>query len=287
MNELSNIKLPFVKMSGAGNLFSMFLENQFPANTDFHTISKELTATYCNQQGLDDVTTDGLIVICNSPNSDFEMKYFNRDGSSGMMCGNGGRCAVQFACDNGFVANSEDICFINAGVLYRAKLTDKGVKVYFPEPKKFKLKFKLNIMGDMRTCHFADVGTPHAIMFFDEMFFPKQPPISHLQELDIAEWGSALRNHHDFLPNGANANFVELYEDKQGIYLRTYERGVEAETGACGTGAISAAIIASFLKNIPQPVEVTVSSKAKLFVEFEIVESRVKNVSLEGSADYL
>ena len=96
------------------------------------------------------------------------MRYYNRDGSTGMMCGNGGRCAVRFAVEHGYVNAANEIIFANAGIPYRAVVTERGVKVWFPDPRSFALALEVDLDGKKRRCHFADVGTPHAIMFVDD-----------------------------------------------------------------------------------------------------------------------
>ncbi len=264
-------------MSGAGNLFVVAEESNFPIESDY----KQIAELLCNPKNLDSILLDGLIIICKSQQCDFEMKYFNRDGSTGMMCGNGGRCAVKFAFDKGYTTQDKTT-FVNSQIEYSAIITERGVKVFFPEPKKFKLKFKLNLLGDMRICHFADVGTPHAVLFVDEINDLNQTLC--LKDLDLNLWGKSVRNHTDFSPDGANANFVEISD--LGIMLRTFERGVEAETGACGTGAISSAIISNFLRGVNKPVKVTVTSGAILYVDFDLIQGKISNLSLEGGADY-
>lgn len=266
----------YEKMSGAGNTFIMFDGRDLPDGIDFGRLAPTICDAAQDHEG-----ADGLIAIYPWVDGDFEMRYYNRDGSTGMMCGNGGRCAVRFAADHGYVSDPDSISFINAGVPYSAALTERGVRVEFPDPKRFKLKFKLNILGAMRTCHYADVGTPHAVMIIDEVGVSD---LLHVSQLDLEVWGKTLRHHPDFAPEGANANFVEVLPEDSGIRLRTYERGVEAETGACGTGAISSAIITSALRGIQPPVTVITTSGATLWVDFRIEDGHVTHVSLEGDA---
>lgn len=272
------------KMSGAGNTFIVLDGREIDEGTDLAQLAPEICDALGELGG-----ADGLIAIYPADPSDvpedFVMRYYNRDGSTGMMCGNGARCAVRFAADLGFVGDESSIRFTNADVVYHAEITDRGVKVFFPDPKRFKLRFKLNFLGDMRFCHYADVGTPHAVVFVDEMGDPR---LTSVDQLDLKVWGPAVRHHPDFAPDGANANFVEVPPQDLGqgssIRLRTFERGVEAETGACGTGAISSAIIASTLRNLPPPIAVTTTSGSTLWVDFRVVNERVTDVSLEGNA---
>jgi diaminopimelate epimerase len=269
--------LNYTKMSGAGNTFIMLDGRELPADIDLGA----LAPVFCDE-ALEHGGADGLIAVGPWDGGDFEMRYYNRDGSTGMMCGNGGRCAVRFACDLGLVADPSAITFVNAGVSYTALLTDRGVKVSFPDPRGFRLRFPLQLLGAFRTCSYADVGTPHAILFIDDA---GEEQLRHISQLDLNIWGSRLRNHTEFAPGGANANFVEILQDRSGILLRTYERGMEGETGACGTGAISSAIVASTLRGLEPPVSVTTSSRGTLWVDFRREGERITDVSLEGDAE--
>lgn len=271
--------LNYTKMSGAGNTFIMLDGSDLSAGIDLAMLVPALCEETMEHGG-----ADGLIAVDAWDKGDFAMRYFNRDGSTGMMCGNGGRCAVRFAYDLGLVDDPAAITFTNAGVTYTAMLTEGGVKVSFPDPLQFRLRFPLPLLGASRTCSYADVGTPHAILFIDDA---AQPELEHISQLDLKLWGSELRNHAEFAPGGANANFVEILPDRSGILLRTYERGVEAETGACGTGAISSAIVASTLYDLLPPVAVTTSSGGVLQVDFRRDGERITDVSLEGDAEVL
>jgi diaminopimelate epimerase len=297
--------LPYTKMSGAGNTFIVIEERCLPEGTDPGPLAPSLCAAEREHGG-----ADGLIVVgtaegvglqdiesdaaeyagaesrravpvgAGPDRVDFAMKYFNRDGSTGMMCGNGGRCAVRFAADHGYVRDTADISFTNAGVEYRAELTERGAKVWFPDPRAFAFGLEVDLAGSLRRCHFADVGTPHAIMYVDEA---GEPSIAHVADIDVPTWGAALRGHRRFAPDGANANFVEVRND--GIDLRTFERGVEAETGACGTGAISAALVTAMLRHVDPPIDVRTTSGEILRVDFRLDGDHATDVSLEGSAD--
>ncbi len=269
----------YTKMSGAGNTFILLDGRELPAGIDLAVLAP-LLCDYALEHG----GADGLIAVEPRDAGGFLMRYYNRDGSTGMMCGNGGRCAVRFAFDRGLVDDASAITFVNAGIPYRAMLSDRGVKVFFPEPRGFRLRFPLHLLGSWRTCHYADVGTPHAVVFIDEM---EEAELKHIAQLDLHVWGNRLRNHAEFAPGGANANFVEVLPDRSGILLRTYERGVEAETGACGTGAISSAIIVSMLRGLTPPIAVTTSSGGVLRVDFKREQEQITNVSLEGDADLL
>jgi len=269
------IRLNYTKMSGAGNTFIVLDGRDLPARLDLGALAPEI----CDG-ALEHAGADGLMAIEPWEEGDFRMLYFNRDGSTGMMCGNGGRCAVRFAVDHGFVRDPGAISFINAGVVYSAELTGLGVRLSFPDPRAFRLGFGLSLPDGEQRSHFADVGTPHAIIFVDEMGTGTE----HIAALDVEHMGAAVRHNDAFAPDGANANFVEVLPEGSAIALRTFERGVEAETGACGTGAVSSAIVASMLRGLIPPVTVTTTSGARLRVDFRRDGETVSDVSLEGDA---
>jgi diaminopimelate epimerase len=271
------MKFNYTKMSGAGNTFIMVDGKDLPEDIDLAALAPEACSEAQEHGG-----ADGFIAIYPWDGGDFEMRYYNRDGSTGMMCGNGGRCAVRFAVDHGYVADPDGIGFINAGVPYTARITARGVKLHFPDPRQLRLEFKLQLLGAARTCHWADVGTPHAVMLVDEI---GASHAQHLSHLDLNEWGPKLRGHAEFAPEGANANFVEMLPDGSGISLRTFERGVEAETGACGTGAVASAIVVSTLRGLKPPIAVTTSSGDTLWVDFRFDNGVARDVTLEGNAE--
>lgn len=270
------MSMQYTKMSGAGNTFIMTDGRALPPDADLAAMARHVCDPAHESGG-----ADGFIAVYpGQPGDDFEMRYYNRDGSSGMMCGNGGRCAVSFARDIGLAPNAA-VRFSNAGARYRAEFTPRGVRVYFPDPRRFDFNRELDVFGALHIYHYADVGTPHAVMFVGDL------GIESLDALDIDRWGSAVRNHPAFESEGANANFVAVMDDLSGIRLRTFERGVEAETGACGTGAISSAIIAAMLHELTPPIAVVTTSGATLWVDFTITETDVTKVSLEGGAEVI
>lgn len=273
--------VPFQKMSGAGNTFIVADNRWLPDDADLAILAPLICSEQQGHGGADGFMAIGPANDASHP-FDFTMAYFNRDGSTGMMCGNGGRCAVRFAADHGFVANPDSIAFSNAGVIYRAQLTERGVLVRFPNPRLVRLHQSFALFGTNQPYYFVDVGTPHAILFLEDLAGEQR---THLSELDVATWGEAVRHHEAFRPGGANANFVQAKGDRSGILLRTFERGVEAETGACGTGAIASAIVAARQYGLPAPVAVTTTSGATLRVGFDVDEAgEIQNVFLEGDA---
>ncbi len=251
----------FTKMSGAGNLFAVTAAEDLPTGSDHVALAREV----CEVQGPFG-RLDGLIVVAPEAQDDrFSMAFYNPDGTSGMMCGNGARCAVRFAVNRGYVAAGRDLEFENFGTGYRGRLDGDVVRVAFPDPHAMHLDLDLSVAGEEWRLHFVDVGTPHLIRFLEGV--PDE-----LLELAIDEIGPLLRRHAYVGEQGANANFAAVDHASGNIGLRTFERGVEAETGACGTGAIATALAAASLYDLQSPITITPTSGEQLFVEFRRAE---------------
>ncbi len=285
------IAIPYQKTSGAGNTFVVIDGKDLPAGIDYPYLAQFACSDNREHGG-----ADGLIVVLGIDGSDFEMKYYNRDGSTGMMCGNGGRCAVRFAAEHNYVATEQDVSFVNAGVPYHAQLTERGVRVDFPDPRELQIAVTLQLDNPLQPGNtplhysYVDVGTPHVVLFVDEVEGIQMDleDNADIHTVDVAQWGAAIRNHPRFVEKGVNVNFVSLLPANNGIQLRTYERGVEAETGACGTGAIASAIVTAFRHNLPCPINVIPTSGSPLWIDFQrSPQGIVQNVSLEGGADIL
>ncbi len=268
------MKIPYKKMSGAGNDFIVVDDRA-------HRLPKPIAAFV--PRVCDRATpwggADGFIAIVNSPTAEFEMLYFNADGSTGAMCGNGGRCAARFALLVHAV-QSGHMEFEVVGQRYVADVDRDRVRLMMPPPRVLEFNRTLSAMDRKITCHYVNVETPHAIIFISDI---KSPPINSLNELDIAAWGPAVRLHPDFQPEGANANFAMIAGDGI-VHLRTWERGVEGETLACGTGSVATALTAHFVHHLPAPVRIATASGETLVVDFTDTNGIISNLSLEGSA---
>ncbi|MDP4231725.1 MAG: diaminopimelate epimerase [Bacteroidota bacterium] len=275
-------EIPFTMYSGAGNLF--VIVDAFTNPTVFGKVKlKALAQTVANRKG--PIGSDGLIVLGRSGRAPFMMNFYNPDGSFGALCGNGARCAVQAALDFGVIA-SADTNFEVLGELVRAERpTESTLKVYYNDPKKIKLKFKLALGGELVNCSYVDLGSQHGIIFFDEVEAFKGKSI---EDFDINTYGQAVRLHKDFEPLGVNASFAQVMKDDEGEYIRirTYERGVEGETLACGTGCMSTAIAAYGLKKVSRlPIRLKTQSGEFVEVNFSVAsDGHISELSLEGSA---
>ena len=202
----------------------------------------------------------------------FTMKYLNADGSVGEMCGNGARCAAVFAHAMG--AAPEQMTFLTDAGEYRAELIEEGARVYFPEIKA--LPERRPLQGPARSLESADfliVGVPHAVIFLDDL---------DLQNID--QLGREVRFDPAFQPQGANANFAEVRDGV--IHVRTYERGVEAETLACGTGSVATACCHAMRAGVkgPQRFSIMPTGGMGLEVSFSRTAEGFREVVLSGPA---
>lgn len=246
-------------MSGAGNLFSV-IDNR-SSEIEYKEYSK-LANYFCKINTINSIKTDGLMILENSNQNDldFNCEFLNPDGTSGMMCGNGGRAISAFYLDKTNTDNVK-LKFSMAGSIYNAEILENSIiKLEMDKHKKLsKLNF-LEINNKIVNSYFVDVGTEHCIVNINDL------NIDSIGEIDINYLGPLIRNNINF-NNGANANFFEIKNDK--IYLRTYERGVEAETGACGTGTVATALVLNMYYQVPFPIKIIPSSGEMLIVDVD------------------
>lgn len=258
----------FTKMNGAGNDF-IIIDNRRPL------IDREdmpsFVGAVCRRKF--SVGADGLIFIEESRETDFSWQFFNGDGSEAEMCGNGARCAARFAFENG-IAGREMSFMTQAGII-QAEVPGDSVKIAMTPPQDIRLEREIEIDHKTLTLHSLNTGVPHAVILVEDN-----------RETPVKEWGNLIRFHGMFSPAGANVNFVEV-TDSNSLYLRTYERGVEDETLACGTGAVASAVAVSLLGKAKDPVQVVTSGGETLKIYFSLHEQpelSVSNVYLEGPA---
>ena len=272
MAEQASRLLEFTKMSGAGNDF-VILDNRKRIVPD----APEFARTVCDRRF--GIGADGVLLLEPSSNADFMMKYYNADGSYGGMCGNGGRCITRFAYAEHIVSKRE-MMFEALDHVYKAALLDNDVRLWMKTPSDFRLRQTVEILGNRVLFHFVNTGSPHCIVFLDE----NRDLGSNVDELKVGLFGRELRQDKYFSPEGANVTFVER-RGANLFYARTYERGVEAETLACGTGSVATALIANRVKGAESPTQILVKSGEQLTVEFVHVKDYIyRDVSLMGSA---
>jgi len=264
------------KYSGAGNSF-LITDNRNSEIIDYENNVKKLMGKY---PGL-----DGVIFLENSDKADFKMNYFNRDATGNALCGNGLRCTVKFISDNKISVNDE-IKIEAVSEIYECKLiSEKEISVKFPPPIRVKTNFKLKVhfqdWWELLNCSYVDIGSPHIVVFIDEI---EKPKVNSIDEVNVYEWGRNIRMHKDLMPEGANVNFVQILGSGE-LAIRSFERGVEAETQACGTGAISSSLIYYILKEQKKPVRLLTISGEYLHVDFDIENKKLKSVVLTGGAE--
>jgi diaminopimelate epimerase len=257
--------IEFFKMSGSGNDF-ILIDNRTQALSVENL--PEFVGKICERKV--SVGADGLILIEHSEIVDFRWRFFNADGSEVDMCGNGGRCAARFAHIKGFAG--EKLSFETRAGIIDAEVKSDMVKLKLTDPHN--LQVNLSIPVDDRSFEISHIntGVPHVVHY-----------VNDLDQFDVFTLGRTIRYHAQFAPEGTNANFVEVI-DKDTIRVRTYERGVEDETLACGTGAVAAALISSWKGLIESPVNVRVRSGEILKIYFQKIDHGFKDIYLEGNA---
>jgi len=250
--------LQFYKYHGTGNDF-ILIDNR---NSQIKVLGAVQIKYLCNRNF--GIGADGLMLLNNHDKYDFEMDYYNSDGSGGTMCGNGGRCIVAFAKKLGVINNKTE--FIASDGLHEAFIDNLDeVQLKMMDVDKIEQK---------QSHYFIYTGSPHHIVFKDQ-----------IAELNVYQQGKAIRYSKEYIDEGTNVNFVQVND--KGIEIRTYERGVENETLACGTGAVASAI--SYY-NKYKPVSSNVNVKVlggNLQVSFVEIENKYSNIFLTGPAKFV
>ena len=260
------MKIKVTYMSGAGNLFTVIDNTNGKLNFDD---AKKLATKLCLVNEVNKFETEGLMILEKSADYQFECVFFNPDGSTGMMCGNGGRAIVRFAQNRGLIVNpNETIKFKMAGDIYSAKIEENLIDLEMSDILKHKEQ-QLKLQGRLVNTHFIDNGSQHTVVRIDKL------DLLDIDKLDIIGFGREIRYNEVFGKIGSNANFYKIENHK--VFLRTYERGVEKETGACGTGAVATAIAAVMEKELDFPVEIIPTSGEKLIIDKKInSENKIK-----------
>ncbi len=262
----------FWKMHGAGNDFIVIpdLEQKFPvaAGAGIRNL--------CRRP--DGIGSEGLILLQSAgsfaPYADLRMRFFNPDGQEASMCGNGARCAARLAADLGLTGKSLALA-TGAGRVRAECLEGGAVRIYLPPPSGWTMRCRLRLGRHTLVCHCVNTGVPHAVV-----------PVGDVARTDVKKLGAAIRYHPRFAPQGTNVDFMEAggAGDAKALRVRTYERGVEDETGACGTGMAASALVAGRLKLIQPPVTVICAHGDRLVVDYRLTPRGAKMVSLTGPA---
>jgi len=264
-------KIPFIKMAGAGNDFIIM-------NAPKGTNLKKLAIQVCDRTN--GIGADGLLLLDKSKKADYKMRIINADGSEAEMCGNGARCMVAYI-HQSLKPKKRLITMDTLAGLVKGEVSGKLLRVNLSDPVGYKADIPLTINHRKIHVHSIDTGVPHTIVYVD-----------HIDQMDVSKIGQAVRYHSRFKPRGTNVDFVEQINNNL-IDVRTYERGVENETRACGTGSVAAAIV-TYLKANPKmrnkkQAKMNVRTKGKeiLEVTFDLINGNVSNVWLKGSANFI
>ena len=243
------MKFPFWKMHGAGNDFILVDDRArtFPADDG------AFIARCCDRRR--GIGSDGLILLQPSTTADVRMRFFNPDGAAADMCGNGARCVARLAHDLGIAPAAMRI--ETAAGLVRADLLGEQVRLHLTPPTGWRLHLSVDWQGQPLPLHFVHTGVPHAVCLVED-----------LAQTDVAALGAVVRYHALFASAGTNADFVQI-TGPNSLSIRTYERGVEAETLACGTGVAAAALVAEKLGLVRAPVCITTAGGDTLKVAIE------------------
>ncbi|MEW6334279.1 MAG: diaminopimelate epimerase [Thermodesulfobacteriota bacterium] len=256
--------IDFFKMSGSGNDF-ILIDNRRGALDVGGVV--EFVKRICERKG--SVGADGLILIETSDRVDFRWRFFNADGSEVEMCGNGGRCAARlFAHVTGMAGDK--VSFETVAGIIDAEVRGDVVKLRLTDPRNLVIDDRIAIKDQTLFVHSINTGVPHVIHF-----------VRDPDDFDVFNTGRAIRYHEHYQPAGTNANFVTVL-DGHTIRVRTYERGVEDETLACGTGSVASALIAARRGMVQSPVDVRVQGGELLRIYFEATQEGFTNVYLEG-----
>lgn len=257
-------RLPFVKMQASGNDFIIIDTRQGQVSGDVTRFVQKVCRPHYS------VGADGLILIEGSDTADFRWQFFNADGGEVEMCGNGSRCAARYAYMKGIAGRRLSFETL-AGVIH-AEVRDGSVKVQLTAPKDFRPELEVALGGWTRSGSSINTGVPHVVYFVDD-----------IETVDVLSEGSLTRHNELFRPAGTNANFAKVLGRGE-MAVRTYERGVEGETLACGTGATACALVAGAKGLVDSPVSLTTRGGSVLKVYFDWDGGEFKDVYLEGDA---
>ena len=252
------MKINFTKLSATGNDFILIDNRNGKLTGKEHDFFRQI----CQRRV--SVGADGILLLENSKDHHFSMRYFNSDGSIGEMCGNGARASAYYA----FVHKiaPDKMSFEVLGVSYQASVHENRVKLVMPPPVEIKEYPNVVDEPEFEEGGYLNVGVPHYVIF-----------VPNVETVDVENIGRKYRYHQAFQPWGTNTNFVQII-DNSTIKIRTYERGVEEETLACGTGTISSAILSAKQKKMQRPI-VVFARGGTLFVDFD---DKLSGITLEG-----
>ena len=264
--EVVSRAVRFWKLEGAGNDF-LGLDGRAGG----FKLNRQQIADLCDRRR--GVGADGVLVV-EKPKvrgADFRMRYYNSDGGEAEMCGNGARCFALLA--RAVSGRKGNVLRIQTQAgLVTLQIRGQEVQVSMTEPTKLRLGRKLVVAGRKLAVDFLNTGVPHAVLF-----------VRSVRSIDVAKQGRAIRYHSAFAPSGTNVNFVEIGRGNR-IHVRTYERGVEGETLACGTGVVAASILSNLRRGLRPPIQVATRGGDNVRVGFSMENGHARKVTLQGPA---
>ena len=259
--------LEFTKMNGAGNDF-ILADNRAGK---IQLTSEQVTRLCHRQRG---IGADGLMLLvpCASGKADWAWEFWNSDGSRAEMCGNGARCFARYI--QRLTGTTGSLTFETVAGVISASFQGERVTVNLTAPHSLKLNEQVPLATGPTAIHSLNTGVPHAVLF-----------VPDADKAMVNQLGAEVRYHTHFKPKGTNVNFAQVLGPNH-IRVRTYERGVEGETLACGTGVSAAAMIASRVQGFTSPVRVLVQGGDTLEISFQSDGEAFSDVRLNGPADF-
>ena len=260
--------LDFTKMNGAGNDF-VLIDNR--AQTI--KLSRDQVVRLCDRHR--GIGADGVLLLVPSASgkADWAWDFYNSDGSTGEMCGNGARCYARFV--QKLTGLGRELTFETEAGIITARVQGDRVTVSLTQPGDLRLSQQVTLSGGVQTIHSINTGVPHAVLF-----------VPDADRAMVRQLGPEIRRHPHFGPKGTNVNFVQQIGPNH-IRVRTFERGVEGETLACGTGVTASALISAQLHGFTSPVKVQVQGGDQLEVSFEAHHGEFAEVRLSGPAEFV
>jgi diaminopimelate epimerase len=262
------VQVDFLKMTGAGNDFILMDNREGKL-----VLGRKQVALLCDRHF--GIGADGLMLLVpsSSKGADWAWQFYNSDGSDAEMCGNGARCFARYI--QRLTGVERVTSFETAAGIIRADFDGEEVTVSLTNPHGVRMAQRVLTSGGELEIHSVNTGVPHAVIF-----------VPDADGAMVSQLGKEVRFHAHFQPRGTNVNFVQL-KSPGFIRVRTYERGIEGETLACGTGVTASALIASCVHGFPSPVRVQVQGGDELQVEFKRDNGDFREVRLRGPAGFV
>jgi len=261
------MKIKFTKMHGAGNDFVLIDDREGKVPWEDHFLMAALAGRRTG------IGCEGVILVQQSDKADFRMRFLNPDGTEVELCGNGSRCAAAFA--HAIGASGTALTIETMCGLVDAQLTKNGACVWMPEPTKKNYGIELKIGDETIRGDFINTGVPHFVV-----------QVPNISTVDVQGLGRAIRLHPAFAPDGTNVDFVTFRAPNR-MTMRTYERGVEAESGACGTGAVACVVVAVETAQFTLPTKVKTPSGYDLTIDGDWRHRKCTGLTLSGPVKFV